>query len=333
VRTWSRQSDRAERDAAIRRAADEANARHSIIDVALAIGAPKLERAGQSARKSLCIFHNEKTPSLHFYPGANNYHCYGCGANGDSIRLVMDAKGLGFLDTLQYLGSFDLPIFDPAERAKMIEVETVERLRAIADARRFFALADPVTADDPGGRYLAARGIRLPEYAGTVRFSMIPSWQDPETGEWGRKLRPALICGCQDELGVFTAIQRIFVDGPEPGKAACKLSLGCLKGAALRLGPVRSEITTTEGPEDGLHLAQDMPERSVWVPCGTGLWPFLRFPGEVTSVILAGQNDAPGRAAVTKADAAFLEAGLAVATVYPDSRFKDWDNMARGILA
>lgn len=333
ARAGRRQSDRAERDAAFRRAVEEVKHRHNILDVARALGATLHKAGSGGTMKTLCLFHGEKSASLHLYPGKGNFHCYGCGANGDLIELVMGARNIGFTAAMAWLGGAELPEFDPAVRAKLIEKEDAEQLQNIADARRFFAQAEPVTAEDPGGQYLAARRLRLPDYGGTVRFNMIPSWRDEQTGEWGKKLRPALVCGCQDELGVFMAIQRIFVDGPQPGKAACKLSLGSLKGSALRLGPVQPEIITCEGPEDGMHLAQDMPERSVWVPCGTGLWPFLRFPAEVTSVILAGQNDAPGRAAVAKADAAFLEAGLAVAAVFPDPRFKDWDNQARGICA
>jgi DNA primase len=320
----------AERAAAFHRLVEDTKARHNILDVAKAAGAV-LSRAGGRAMKARCLVHHEKTPSLNLYPGEGNFHCYGCGWNGDVIELVMGAKGLTFVAAMQWLGAANLPLFDPAERAKMIEEDSAERLEAMADARAFFADAETVTADDPGGRYLAARGILLP-VAPTVRFGMIPSWRDPETGQWGRT-RPALVCGCQNEISTFVAIQRIFVDGPEPDKAACKLSLGSLKGAALRLGPVHGEITTTEGPEDGMSIAQDAPDRSVWVPCGTGLWSFMRFPAEVHTIVLAGQNDAPGRAAVIKAGDTFLEQGFATRDAWPAERFKDWNLMLRGIAA
>lgn len=36
-----------------------------------------------------CLWHNEKTASLKIYPGDRGYHCFGCGASGSVIDLVM----------------------------------------------------------------------------------------------------------------------------------------------------------------------------------------------------------------------------------------------------
>lgn len=314
-----------EREAEFSRIRDEAKARHRISDVASRKTA--LKRAGGRAQRGLCPFHKEKTPSFHVYDFGGNFHCYGCGANGDIIDLVMELENVGFMDALRWLGAADLPDYDPAERVREQAAETAERMQAVADARAFFADAvDP--AGTPGETYLAARGIRLP-VAPTVRFGEVPAKRNPETGEWGPR-RPALVCGCQDATGTFQAIQRIFVDGPQPDKAACKLSLGALKGSALRLGPPQAEIIAAEGPEDGLSISQELPERSVWVPCGTGLWPFLQFPPVVRAVVLAGQNDDPGRHAVATATAALLDKGLQAGKMWPDPAFADWNDMLRG---
>lgn len=50
---------------------------------------------------AICPFHNEKTPSL--YLKNNFYHCFGCGANGDTIDLVMHTKGFTFKQAVEYL--------------------------------------------------------------------------------------------------------------------------------------------------------------------------------------------------------------------------------------
>ncbi len=36
-----------------------------------------------------CIFHSEKTESLHFWPLSGRYRCHGCGQEGDKMGLVL----------------------------------------------------------------------------------------------------------------------------------------------------------------------------------------------------------------------------------------------------
>ncbi len=50
-----------------------------------------------------CPFHEENTPS--FYIFSDHYHCFGCKAHGDAISYVREKKGLGFIETLEYLGA------------------------------------------------------------------------------------------------------------------------------------------------------------------------------------------------------------------------------------
>lgn len=50
---------------------------------------------------AVCPFHNEKTPSM--YLKNNFYHCFGCGANGDTIDLVMKTKNMSFKEAVNHL--------------------------------------------------------------------------------------------------------------------------------------------------------------------------------------------------------------------------------------
>ena len=64
----------------------EVCAANDIVDV---IGqAVKLKRKG-SSYFGLCPFHNEKTPSFSVSPGKQIFYCFGCGAGGDVVSLVM----------------------------------------------------------------------------------------------------------------------------------------------------------------------------------------------------------------------------------------------------
>lgn len=318
------------RDAEFDRLVEEVRARHNISDLVRRY--TDLKRAGPREMVGLCVFHKERTPSLRVNDDKGSYYCFGCGVSGDSIRFIMEKEGVGFIQALRFLGATDLPIVDPSERARRREIDAEEQLEARKTAVAFFADAHPVEGT-VGERYLRARGIDLmPEFAGSVRFGVIPAWRNPETGEWGR-VRPALICVCQAADGKLTGIQRIFLDSDKPDKAAVKLTLGRIRGSALRLGKPQAEVVVTEGPEDGLSLRQMLHGRSVWVACGTGLLPFIDFPPEVETVIIAGQNNAPGRLAVETASAAYVARGLTVKIIYPEPAFDDWNDELRGVLA
>lgn len=52
-----------------------------------------------------CPFHQEKTASMKLYKGEGGFHCYGCGAHGDVIRLVMAYYGINFRQALLRLDS------------------------------------------------------------------------------------------------------------------------------------------------------------------------------------------------------------------------------------
>lgn len=55
------------------------------------------------ARMTLCVFHDDKIPSIAIYPETNTYHCFSCGAHGDSISFVMRYRGISFKEALSYL--------------------------------------------------------------------------------------------------------------------------------------------------------------------------------------------------------------------------------------
>lgn len=54
-------------------------------------------------RKALCIFHNEKTPSMTYYPQTNTFYCWGCGRSGDVIDIIMKKENISFMDAISFL--------------------------------------------------------------------------------------------------------------------------------------------------------------------------------------------------------------------------------------
>ena len=51
----------------------------------------------------LCPFHAEKSPSFTVTPSKQFYHCFGCGANGDAIRFLVEQNGMTFVDAVKDL--------------------------------------------------------------------------------------------------------------------------------------------------------------------------------------------------------------------------------------
>ena len=80
----------------------------------------KLQKAGREF-KACCPFHNEKTPSFTVNDEKGFYHCFGCGAHGDAIRFLTDARGLAFMDAVKELADqagMEVPAPDPRAQAK-----------------------------------------------------------------------------------------------------------------------------------------------------------------------------------------------------------------------
>lgn len=51
--------------------------------------------------KALCPFHEDHHPSMGIKN--NRYHCFACGASGDTISFVMNREGLSFIEAVKFL--------------------------------------------------------------------------------------------------------------------------------------------------------------------------------------------------------------------------------------
>ncbi len=61
----------------------------------------QLKSAGGGAKKGLCPFHDEKSPSFHVTPSKGFFHCFGCQVSGDAISFLMKMEHLTFTETVE----------------------------------------------------------------------------------------------------------------------------------------------------------------------------------------------------------------------------------------
>lgn len=270
----------------------------------------------------LCPFHAENSPSFHVNDAKGVYFCFGCSASGDLIDYVREMEGLDFTGALRWLGEA-APIAAAPRPRLSAAAERAEREASVQEARAIWRRSRPI-AGSPAEAYLKGRGITAT--ASTIRFARVPLWRDPETGRPGR-WTPALIAACQDVRGRITGVQRICLtpEGEKLGRKA-KLSLGAVRGGALRLGPPAPHLVLCEGPEDGLTLRQRMPAASIWVSLGTGNLHAVALPAITKALTIAGDNNSAGRSAAELAAATYRAAGLQVCITYPAPPFVDWND-------
>ncbi|MEW4342542.1 DNA primase [Vibrio diabolicus] len=82
---------------------DDLLARLDIVDIIDA--RVKLKKKGKNYG-ACCPFHNEKTPSFSVSQEKQFYHCFGCGAHGNTIDFLMEFDRLEFVEAIEELASY-----------------------------------------------------------------------------------------------------------------------------------------------------------------------------------------------------------------------------------
>lgn len=156
-------------------AIEEIKERISIEDVVSQV--VPLKKAGRTL-KGLCPFHSEKTPSFIVFPDKGNYHCFGCGANGDVFGFVMRTQNIDFGEALKVLAQ-KAGVALPTRRAEAIEGQKRGRLYEIneAAARYFHNLLLNADAARAAREYLQKREVSTKTIEAFELGYSLGSWQ------------------------------------------------------------------------------------------------------------------------------------------------------------
>ena len=138
---------------------DQIKEQSSIYDVISSRIAVK--KAGRNY-SACCPFHEDSSPSMSINQSKNFYHCFGCGASGDSIKFVREYEKKSFVEAIEVLAKeLGIPCEyeshqDSGKYKEKLAIE--ESLKQIyLDAEKFYC--DRLTKDDKARRYLFDRKI------------------------------------------------------------------------------------------------------------------------------------------------------------------------------
>ncbi|MEO0622206.1 MAG: toprim domain-containing protein [Pseudomonadota bacterium] len=292
-------------------------------EICLALGG----RWHESYGTAWCPAHdNRRTPALSLADGR------------DGRLLVKCHAGCDFRDIMEALR--DRGLVPPLKRRSWRPAPTRRRSTLFEDA-----LGDPATTpahretamrlwgaclpleDTLAADYLECRSITLPR-ADALRFS--PScWHGPHACSY-----PALVARV-DRVGEErpVGIHRTYLSlrATKIAQDPARLTLGTIRGAAVRLVQWQGALLVAEGIETALSAA------ALTAPSGASVWATLTASGMAGltlptvpgDLIIAPDNDAVGLAAAAALGQRARALGWSVSRQTPPAGFGDWNDVAQ----
>ena len=251
----------------------------------------KLQRRGPEYA-GLCPFHQERTPSFYIVEDEGFFHCFGCGAHGDAIGFVMRADNVDFRTAVARLAAVAAAGPLRVERALPSDHQVAVELREKEERNRRIAwrLWDHAkeARGTPVEKYLRRRCLSLPP-SPVLRFA--PRCFNREIDD---DRLPAMLARVNGPDGEFLAVHRTWLtpDGRKAELRDPKMSLGPIRGGAVRLAPASAVLAIAEGIENALTAIAA--GYAAWSAVSAGGIPNVMLPRLVEEVVVVADNDANG---------------------------------------
>jgi len=260
-----------------------------------------------------CPAHDDREPSLAIRDGGDGRVLVHCHAGCDQRDVI---------DVLRRRG-----LWQQVEPSSALRCRR-SPLRPVPDpdtsGRTEAALRIWDAGHDPRGTlvatYLASRGLDLPV---SDRFRFHTGLKHPN-GTW-----PGMVALVTDVADTPVGIHRTFLARDGSGKAPvspARMSLGPIRGGAVRLAPAPQKITVGEGIETVLSVMKRTGTPG-WAALSTSGLRTLVLPRVVETVILLADADPAGEAAAEKTAARWTREGRQVRIARPASGFNDFNDM------
>jgi Toprim domain-containing protein/CHC2-type zinc finger protein len=266
-----------------------------------------------------CPFHADSTPSLHIYP--DHFHCFGCGAHGDSIDWLMMVEGMNRDKALAVLERTNGTLVVAPLR---IDDGEASHARALQLWRQAKPIAGTLAA-----QYLTEHRridiTALPDDA-VLRFH-------PRCPFGAGTRHPCLLALMRDIVSDEpTGIHRIALT-----PAAEKIERRMLgRGGAVKLWPADTQLIIGEGIETTLAAAtrishRGAPLRPAWSAVSAGALARLPvIPGVEQLLILVDHDrNGQGQAAAARCAERWSRAGRSVIRLKPKQPGSDFNDLIR----
>ena len=178
--------------------------------------------------------------------------------------------------------------------------------------------------DTLGARYFAARDLRVSAQA-PLRF-LPRCWHRPS-----RRWLPAVLAAIQNLQGDIQALHRLYLHPGAPRLspwAPERMLTNSPHRSAVQLAPATDVLGLAEGIETAL-AAMQIHHIPVWAAVSSKRLHHLALPASVRELVLFGDSDGPGRAAVAKAEASYAAPGRTILTRIPDPPANDWADLLK----
>jgi putative DNA primase/helicase len=214
--------------------------------------------------------------------GEGDYICRGCGA-GKGMKLLMAFRQWDFRTAAQEVDK----VVGTLPASKPLPAKPTSQITQ-ADLKRLWARGQEITAEDPAGRYLAARGLKFGGMGEALRYV-------PALPHYGSKtIHPGMLAKFRDVTGATKQIQRTYLT--EGGRKAPlepnrMFMPGVMPaGGAIRLGGPREAMGVAEGVETALAAA-DRFLMTVWATTSAEMLQKWMPPPEALHITVFGDND------------------------------------------
>lgn len=281
---------------------------------------PELEatlyrRAGKLRGRELsfrCPAHDDTDPSAQYNLDKQAWTCFACGAGG------------GWVDLCGRLGVSGSAHWEGPRRDFATEQREARSIEArIAMARQLWAKRTSVKGS-PVEVYLASRGITL-DPPPTIGFLSRAVHRTS-----GQRFPCMLAAVCRVSDWKLVAIHRTYLAANGSAKASvkpAKMSLGSIKGAAVRLAPAGPRLAVTEGIETAfsVQLATGIPTWSALSATGIEHLELPPLP-LAAEIIICADNDTRGLQAAQVAAERFFRDGRRVRICAPPTPGTDFND-------